>query len=264
MKVIMKLGIIFYLAFVDVVLSNSFSGHEGGLTDALFREMVNRMGNDLVDPLSDYVEMPSQSRIPMTLTDNISPRGMPDLPSNEIDYEDLALSPSLRDSEYLAHSSLLGTVLSGYGGNGKTLQRLKPTANGNKATSELKADGVLPAYCNPPNPCPLGYTAEDGCLESFENTASFSRDYQAMQECMCDTEHMFQCSDSTRDSEITALARSIQNEGVLDSTLDKIMSHLNINTRRLVAKKSPLRSKNYNPYLQGEKLPVAAKKGNKW
>merc|ERR1712227_615294 len=24
--------------------------------------------------------------------------------------------------------------------------------------------GVLPAYCDPPNPCPKGYTAEDGCI----------------------------------------------------------------------------------------------------
>ena len=70
------------------------------------------------------------------------------------------------------------------------------------------------------------FSAEDGCLEEFENTASFSREFQVGQECMCDTEHMFQCPDSTRDSEITALARSIQNEGVLDTTLDKIMNHL--------------------------------------
>lgn len=27
----------------------------------------------------------------------------------------------------------------------------------------------------------------------FENTASFSREYQAAQECMCDAEHMFEC-----------------------------------------------------------------------
>ena len=74
--------------------------------------------------------------------------------------------------------------------------------------------------------CLFKFSAEDGCIEDFENTAGYSRDYQAMQECMCDTEHMFQCPDSTRDSEITALARSIQNEGVLDSTLDKIMSQL--------------------------------------
>ena len=40
--------------------------------------------------------------------------------------------------------------------------------------------GVLPAYCDPPNPCPKGYTAEDGCIEmeEFENKADFSRKYQ--------------------------------------------------------------------------------------
>merc|ERR1711874_861584 len=40
--------------------------------------------------------------------------------------------------------------------------------------------GVLPAYCDPPNPCPQGYTAEDGCIEASQN-------------CMCDSEHMFSC-----------------------------------------------------------------------
>merc|ERR1711911_142682 len=57
--------------------------------------------------------------------------------------------------------------------------------------------GVLPAYCDPPNPCPKGYTAEDGCIEveEFENRAEFSRKYQASQNCMCDSEHMFSCPD---------------------------------------------------------------------
>ena len=44
--------------------------------------------------------------------------------------------------------------------------------------------------------------AEDGCLEQFENTAAFSRDFQAAQDCMCDQEHMFKCpspSHSTTD-----------------------------------------------------------------
>lgn len=43
---------------------------------------------------------------------------------------------------------------------------------------------------------------------------------------MCDTEHMFDCPDSNRESEIGALARSIQNEGAMDSTLDKIMDEM--------------------------------------
>merc|ERR1711990_1057657 len=55
---------------------------------------------------------------------------------------------------------------------------------------------MLPAYCDPPNPCPHGYTSEDGCIEDFENNAEFSRQYQASQSCMCDTEHMFNCPDN--------------------------------------------------------------------
>merc|ERR1712037_1052359 len=38
---------------------------------------------------------------------------------------------------------------------------------------------MLPAYCDPPNPCPLGYTAQDGCIEDFENNSEFSQKYQA-------------------------------------------------------------------------------------
>lgn len=39
----------------------------------------------------------------------------------------------------------------------------------------------------------LKILAENGCLEEFKNTAAFSRRYQAEQDCMCDTEHMFDC-----------------------------------------------------------------------
>lgn len=37
---------------------------------------------------------------------------------------------------------------------------------------------------------------EDGCITDFENTAAFSREYQESQECMCDSEHMFDCARS--------------------------------------------------------------------
>ncbi|XP_071533256.1 uncharacterized protein 7B2 isoform X2 [Panulirus ornatus] len=208
-----------------------------GLSDAFLREMVARMGNGLADPSRDYLDLPPQG-LDVPLGEGMSPRAMKELPGPPmpLEYDELSLSPSLRDQEYLAHSSLISSVLGNY--EGKMKQRPKPNTSGLKSSSSSSSsgsgsDGVLPAYCNPPNPCPLGYTGENGCLEEFENTAGFSRDYQAMQDCMCDTEHMFECSDSTHDSEITALARSIQNEGVLDSTLDKIMSDLS-----------------YNPYLR--------------
>lgn len=91
--------------------------------------------------------------------------------------------PSLRDSEYMQHSSLWGhQFMSGGGGEGPHV--VKP---------QVKTDATLPAYCNPPNPCPVGYTEEQGCIMDFENSASFSREYQSAQECMCDTEHMFEC-----------------------------------------------------------------------
>lgn len=37
---------------------------------------------------------------------------------------------------------------------------------------------------------------EQGCTLEFENTAAFSRHYQAQQDCMCDSEHMFDCPQS--------------------------------------------------------------------
>ncbi|KAG7158227.1 uncharacterized protein LOC121878928 isoform X2 [Homarus americanus] len=234
-------------ACLSLATGSYVSGSAGGapldLPDAFLREMVARMGSGLADSSRDYLDLPPRG-LEAQLAEGMSPRAMKEMPAPPmaLDYDDISLSPSLRDQEYLSHSSLLSSVLGNY--EGKMKQRPKPSSSGVKSNSG--SDGVLPAYCNPPNPCPLGYTGADGCLEDFENTAGFSRDYQALQDCMCDTEHMFECADSTRDSEITALARSIQNEGVLDSTLDKIMSGLS-----------------YNPYLQGEKLPVAAKKGGR-
>lgn len=93
--------------------------------------------------------------------------------------------PSLRDSEYMQHSSLWGhQFMSGGGGEGPHVVK-----------TQVKTDATLPAYCNPPNPCPVGYTEDQGCTatQDFENSASFSREYQAAQECMCDSEHMFEC-----------------------------------------------------------------------
>ena len=73
------------------------------------------------------------------------------------------------------------------GGAGEGEQKLKPDGSISNV-QVVKTDSIIPAYCTPPNPCPSGYTSEDGCLESFKNTASFSREYQSMQNCMCDSE----------------------------------------------------------------------------
>lgn len=45
------------------------------------------------------------------------------------------------------------------GGAGEGKQRLKPdgTVQNQK---QVKTDAALPAYCNPPNPCPEGYSGK--------------------------------------------------------------------------------------------------------
>ncbi|KAI1290738.1 Neuroendocrine protein 7B2 [Halotydeus destructor] len=214
--------------------------------------------------------------------------------------DDILLSrePSLRDQEYLEHSSLFGHQYV-QGGAGEGYQHLKPDGSV-KNIQVIKTDAALPAYCNPPNPCPPGYTAEDGCLEDFVNTAAFSRDHQASQECMCDSEHMFDCPGSADDNELDTLARSLSNREFTDKQLNSFVDsliaekqtgdgpasgHLGDNDHKVVAKKffakkqngaghshglfkrSTLRfqpNKNMkmksNPYLQGERLPVIAKK----
>merc|ERR1711962_1036628 len=100
-------------------------------------------------------------------------------------------------------------------------------------------NSMLPAYCDPPTPCPIGYTAEDGCIEMFENSSEFSRGYQSRQKCICDTEHMFDCPEENA------------HRGADDIAAVNILAEV----PGLVPDEN-------NPYLGGQKLPVAAKKGN--
>jgi hypothetical protein len=181
--------------------------------------------------------------------------------------------PSLRDQEYLQHSAspLWGNKYM-QGGTGE----LK--VKGTKVPSEVKTDAVLPAYCNPPNPCPVGYTADDGCLETFENSAAFSRAYQASQDCMCDTEHMFDCPamHDGDDNELEMSQRDFLNaiQGVEgehktlvakkfynSKMYDQKLNHMKDLARHAAALASPGKPE-MNPFLQGEKLPIAAKKGH--
>jgi len=111
-------------------------------------------------------------------------------------------------------------------------------SQGNQAHS---SSSMLPAYCDPPNPCPLGYTAADGCIEDFENTSEFSRRYQSHQKCICDTEHMFDCPEENThrgEDDIAAVNILAGIPGIDVST-----------------------GGDGNPYMEGQKLPVAAKKG---
>lgn len=99
-----------------------------------------------------------------------------------------------QDSEYIDHPLALVGHQYVQGGAGEGRQLLGPDGTFENV-QVVKSDHASSSYCNPPNPCPIGYTAEDGCLEKFVNSASFSREYQAKQECSCDNEHsLFNCA----------------------------------------------------------------------
>lgn len=203
------------------------------LNEAFFQDVVDRMGRDLDNYLDDV---------------NPDPLLYPQLMARsykDVDYQD---NPSTRDQEYVQHSTLWANRFMEGGAEETENQEdvQKPPASPQQAN---KQDN-LPAYCNPPNPCPVGYTAEEGCLEEFENTAAFSREYQASQDCMCDSEHMFDCTNNPKTNDIS------------QTDLDQLVRqfHVEDEHRTLVAKKFHVK-KSSNPYLEGEKLPIAAKKG---
>jgi len=192
------------------------------------------MNQEYIQGLVDALE--PRDRFQGRLEDLFDPRD--NLLSKEPSSSDVKSAPLLRDHEYLEHSpSLFGHQFM-TGGAGEGTQKLKPDGSVNNF-QVVKSDNVLPAYCNPPNPCPVGHTQEDGCLEEFENTAAFSREYQSNQECMCDSEHMFDCPGSTSENDLDTLARSITNNGLNEGVVDRFADSFTgkDNEHRVVAKK---------------------------
>lgn len=217
------------------------------------------MSKDYLEPSNSYIDPLAEISPPAARLALIS-RASKDLENEQLDYDALLdgdPNPSLRDQEYLQHSTLWGhQYMSGGGGD------LPSQASGKQ---EVKTDAGLPAYCNPPNPCPVGYTADQGCLEDFENTAAFSREYQAAQECMCDGEHMFEChnvqnvdSETNENGDLESFLAEQYHAGTASAAASVPSSS---NQKNIISKKAMLPSYASNPYLQGEKLPIAAKKG---
>ncbi|KFM61975.1 hypothetical protein X975_16227, partial [Stegodyphus mimosarum] len=77
---------------------------------------------------------------------------------------------------------------------------------------------------------------------------------------MCDSEHMFDCPGATRESEIDALARSFENEGLAEAALDRLIQSMEIEGEHKIVAKKYFTHQPTNPFLEGEKLPVVAKK----
>nr|XP_029134292.1 uncharacterized protein LOC109988407 [Labrus bergylta] len=97
--------------------------------------------------------------------------------------------------EYPAHqaTNIVGPQ-SIQGGAHEGLQHLGPFGNIPNIVAELTGDNVPKdfsedhGYPDPPNPCPLGKTAADGCLENAPDTAEFSKEFQKHQH-LFDPEH---------------------------------------------------------------------------
>jgi len=136
---------------------------------------------------------------------------------------------------------------------------------------EVKSDNVLPAYCEPPNPCPVGYSEADGCVEEgFDNTAEFSRNYQAQQRCLCDQEHMFNCpSKSSSEEEFEqGLAKEIMagndlHKGLIAKKFHEKRSEEPRRRKRSPAAEPLLHHHKPNPYLAGPHLHTEKKDGKR-
>ncbi|XP_069779116.1 neuroendocrine protein 7B2-like [Narcine bancroftii] len=139
--------------------------------------------------------------------------------------------------EYPAHqaTNLVGPQ-SIEGGAHEGLQHLGPFGNIPNMVAELTGDNIPKnfnqdqGYPDPPNPCPLGRKASDGCLEHIPDTAEFSSEYQIHQNVF-NSEHNY-------------------------PTREKWNKNMYGNV-----KSAPRRKRSLNPYLQGKRLDnVVAKK----
>ena len=95
-------------------------------------------------------------------------------------YDDV-IKADPREEETESHSSLGSGFQYVSGGAGEGKQHLQPDGRlSNK--DEVKTDEDLPAYCHPPNPCPVGYNGEDCDRRPYEEfTAEYSKNYQEQQ-----------------------------------------------------------------------------------
>lgn len=124
------------------------------MTEMLLRDLIDRMGNELADAADSYFEYQDGSRVP---NDYEKVKEIPaELPIDYEGIETLNPNPSIRDQEYLRHSSLNAHLHQN--DNDKGSHRIQLA--GFKGVKDDKTENSLPAYCTPPNPCPIGYTSK--------------------------------------------------------------------------------------------------------
>lgn len=103
------------------------------------------MGKNLADVADSYIDRGEPKEMPSRLA--LMARATKDLEAEQMDYDALLNGdntnshPSLRDQEYLQHSSLWGHQYVTGGTDEIAQHHLK---------FQPKTDATLPAYCNPP------------------------------------------------------------------------------------------------------------------
>ncbi|KAK6294928.1 hypothetical protein J4Q44_G00341540 [Coregonus suidteri] len=132
--------------------------------------------------------------------------------------EQLGIAPHRVD--YPAHqaTNIVGPQ-SSQGGAYEGLQHLGSYGNIPNIVAELTGDNIPKefsedhGYPNPSNPCPLGKTATDGCVENVPDTAKLSREFQKHQ-------HLF-----NPEHDYPALAAwSVNNPYLMGQRLDSVVA----------------------------------------
>ena len=83
----------------------------------------------------------------------------PEIPYDFDGIDGFALKNNIRDQEYLQHSSLWSRQNLG--------KYINFNRNNLKPIKEDTKENQLPAYCTPPNPCPVGYTSKFFCSKIY-------------------------------------------------------------------------------------------------
>lgn len=88
-----------------------FLGKDPYISDLLLHEIVNRMGKSLDDVGDSFIDPMPVKEMPSRLS--LMARATKDLEAEQLDYDTVmngerSAHPSMRDQEYLEHSSLFG------------------------------------------------------------------------------------------------------------------------------------------------------------
>lgn len=130
------------------------------LNDRLLRNILERMSSELADSDGTDVDgyLVDLSGRQASVARDMSDKEIPlELPYDYDDMESLEPKANIRDQEYLQHSSLWShQPLDNYKTNDR--HKIKPLQKSKDEKNE--ANHQLPAYCTPPNPCPVGYTSK--------------------------------------------------------------------------------------------------------